>query len=139
MNYSLHPEAERDLRDAAEFYRERAGISLSQSFFGGVREGRKQLVAVSRTGFALAREHASLCYESLPVFSNPYSLRRRDSPLCSSSPQSPPGLLAQEKVVPSCGSHLSRSSNPELALDAASPSKSGERSVKVLDIERRQC
>jgi plasmid stabilization system protein ParE len=31
MNYSLHPEAEEDLRDAAEFYRERAGNSLSQS------------------------------------------------------------------------------------------------------------
>jgi plasmid stabilization system protein ParE len=31
MIYSLHPEAEADLRDAAEFYRERAGNSLSQS------------------------------------------------------------------------------------------------------------
>ena len=31
MNYSLHPKAEEDLRDAAEFYRERAGKSLSQS------------------------------------------------------------------------------------------------------------
>jgi toxin ParE1/3/4 len=31
MNYSLHPEAEADLRDAAEFYRDRAGNSLSQS------------------------------------------------------------------------------------------------------------
>ncbi len=31
MKYSLHPEAEADLRDAAEFYRERAGNSLSQS------------------------------------------------------------------------------------------------------------
>lgn len=31
MIYSLHPEAEGDLRDAAEFYRERAGNSLSQS------------------------------------------------------------------------------------------------------------
>ena len=31
MNYSLHPEAEDDLREAAEFYRERAGNSLTQS------------------------------------------------------------------------------------------------------------
>ncbi len=31
MNYSLHPEAEEDLRAAAEFYRDRAGNSLSQS------------------------------------------------------------------------------------------------------------
>jgi toxin ParE1/3/4 len=34
MKYSLHPEAFGDLRDAAAFYREQAGISLSQSFFG---------------------------------------------------------------------------------------------------------
>lgn len=33
MKYSLHPEAEDDLRDTAEFYRERAGNSLTQSFF----------------------------------------------------------------------------------------------------------
>ena len=33
MTYSLHPEARDDLRDAAKFYRERAGESLSQSFF----------------------------------------------------------------------------------------------------------
>lgn len=33
MNYSLHPEAEDDLREAAEFYRERAGNSLTQSLF----------------------------------------------------------------------------------------------------------
>lgn len=31
MIYSLHPEAEADLRDASAFYRERAGNSLSQS------------------------------------------------------------------------------------------------------------
>lgn len=34
MRYSLHPEAERDLRDAAEFYRQHAGTALSQSLFG---------------------------------------------------------------------------------------------------------
>jgi plasmid stabilization system protein ParE len=32
MNYSLHPEAVQDLRDAALFYREQAGNTLSQSF-----------------------------------------------------------------------------------------------------------
>ena len=32
MNYSLHPEAQADLRDAAEFYRDSAGNRLSQSF-----------------------------------------------------------------------------------------------------------
>jgi plasmid stabilization system protein ParE len=32
VNYWLHPEAEKDLREAAEFYREQAGTALSQSF-----------------------------------------------------------------------------------------------------------
>lgn len=31
MNYWLHPEAREDLREAAEFYREKAGAALSQS------------------------------------------------------------------------------------------------------------
>jgi plasmid stabilization system protein ParE len=32
MSYSLHPEAESDLREAAEYYRERAGNTLAQAF-----------------------------------------------------------------------------------------------------------
>lgn len=32
MIYSLHPEAEFDLREAAEYYRERAGTALAQAF-----------------------------------------------------------------------------------------------------------
>lgn len=31
MNYRLHPEAQDDLREAAEFYREKAGPALSKS------------------------------------------------------------------------------------------------------------
>ena len=31
MNYWLHPGAQDDLREAAEFYREKAGVALSQS------------------------------------------------------------------------------------------------------------
>jgi plasmid stabilization system protein ParE len=31
MNYSLHPEAESDLREAADYYRERAGTALAQA------------------------------------------------------------------------------------------------------------
>ncbi len=50
MSYSLHPEAESDLRDAAEFYRERAGktealrrnllIRLPRQILGELREGK---------------------------------------------------------------------------------------------------
>lgn len=34
MRYSLHPGAEEDLREAAKFYRERGGSTLSQSLLG---------------------------------------------------------------------------------------------------------
>lgn len=33
MRYALHPEAEQDLREAATYYRERAGSALSQALF----------------------------------------------------------------------------------------------------------
>jgi plasmid stabilization system protein ParE len=32
MTFSLHPDAESDLREAAEYYRERAGAALAQAF-----------------------------------------------------------------------------------------------------------
>ena len=33
MRYSLHPESEQDLREAAEYYSKRAGAALSQALF----------------------------------------------------------------------------------------------------------
>ncbi len=33
MKYSLHPESESDLREAAGYYKERAGAAFSQAFF----------------------------------------------------------------------------------------------------------
>jgi plasmid stabilization system protein ParE len=33
VRYSLHPEAEWDLREAAGYYKDRAGTALSQAFF----------------------------------------------------------------------------------------------------------
>ncbi len=71
MNYWLHPEAERDLREAAEFYRERAGINLSQSLFiefersVGVLLERPQLGALWRYGkrrYVMKRFPYSLIY-----------------------------------------------------------------------------
>jgi toxin ParE1/3/4 len=32
VNYWLHPGAQEDLREAAEFYREQAGVALAQAF-----------------------------------------------------------------------------------------------------------
>ena len=45
MNYWLHPEAEEDLREAAEHYRERAGNSLSQSLFAEFEIGNLETTA----------------------------------------------------------------------------------------------
>ncbi len=44
MRYWVHPDAEDDLRDAAEFYRERAGKTLSQSFLAEYEHGVQLLL-----------------------------------------------------------------------------------------------
>lgn len=44
MNYSLHPEASEDLRDAASFYHEQAGASLSQFFLGEFEQSINRLL-----------------------------------------------------------------------------------------------
>jgi plasmid stabilization system protein ParE len=44
MNYSLNPEALGDLRDAASFYSEQAGNSLSQSFLGEFEQSINKLL-----------------------------------------------------------------------------------------------
>ena len=44
MNYSLHPEASEDLRDAASFYHEQAGTSLPQSFLGEFEQSINRLL-----------------------------------------------------------------------------------------------
>ena len=44
MNYSLHPEALGDLRDAASFYREQGGSSFSQSFLGEFEQSISKLL-----------------------------------------------------------------------------------------------
>ncbi len=50
MKYSLHPEALGDLRDAASFYREQAGTSLSQSFLAEFEQSVNVLLQHPRLG-----------------------------------------------------------------------------------------
>lgn len=50
MNYSLHPEALGDLRDAASFYREQAGTSLSQAFLSQFDESINRLLQHPKLG-----------------------------------------------------------------------------------------
>jgi plasmid stabilization system protein ParE len=44
MIYSLHPEAEQDLREAADYYRERAGTALVQAFFAEFEHSMRLLM-----------------------------------------------------------------------------------------------
>jgi toxin ParE1/3/4 len=44
MNYSLHPEALGDLRDAASFYHDQAGVTLPQSFLGEFEQAINKLL-----------------------------------------------------------------------------------------------
>jgi plasmid stabilization system protein ParE len=44
MNYSMHPEAVGDLRDAASFYAEQAGTTLPQSVLGEFEQSINKLL-----------------------------------------------------------------------------------------------
>lgn len=50
MKYWLHPEAEHDLREAAKFYRGKAGASLSQAFFAEFEHAISLLLEHPRLG-----------------------------------------------------------------------------------------
>ncbi|MBI4756286.1 MAG: type II toxin-antitoxin system RelE/ParE family toxin [Betaproteobacteria bacterium] len=50
MKYSLHPEAESDLREAAEYYRARAGPALSQSLLAEFERSIQLLMEHPRLG-----------------------------------------------------------------------------------------
>jgi toxin ParE1/3/4 len=52
MIYSLHPEAENDLREAAEFYRVQADESLAQSFLSAFEHSVNLLLKYPRVGAA---------------------------------------------------------------------------------------
>lgn len=50
MRYALHPESEQDLREAAEYYRERAGTRLSQALFSEFEHALQLLLQHPRLG-----------------------------------------------------------------------------------------
>lgn len=45
MIYSLHPEAESDLREVAQYYRERVSTRIAQAFFGDFEQCMTRLLA----------------------------------------------------------------------------------------------
>jgi plasmid stabilization system protein ParE len=77
MNYSLHPEAEGDLRDAASFYLEQAGTTtLSQSFFGEFEHSINRLLQHPALGAPWrGRGTTQVRNEALPLFVDLYSIR----------------------------------------------------------------
>jgi toxin ParE1/3/4 len=58
VNYWLHPEAQQDLREAAEFYREQAGAALSQSFLAEFEHSVGLLLQYPRLGAIWRRDFA---------------------------------------------------------------------------------
>ncbi|OIQ90795.1 hypothetical protein GALL_273360 [mine drainage metagenome] len=74
MRYSLHPESERDLRDAAEFYKERAGTALSLALLTEF-EFSIQLPVQHPLPGTLAQWKAPSGHEALPLLGYLYCLR----------------------------------------------------------------
>ena len=50
MKYRLHPEADNDLRDAAEFYRAHSGVTLSQALLAEFEHTMQLLLEHPRLG-----------------------------------------------------------------------------------------
>jgi|SRR6185369_963062 len=73
MNYSLHPEALGDLREAASFYSEQAGTNLSQSFLGEFEQSINRLLLTPWTWVTVARTWtAQVPNEALSIFFDLY-------------------------------------------------------------------
>lgn len=66
MRYWLHPEAEMDLRDAAEFYRDRAGSSLSQAFLAEFERSVEILLQHSALGAFWRQDKRRLMIRRFP-------------------------------------------------------------------------
>jgi plasmid stabilization system protein ParE len=69
MRYRLHPGAAEDLREAASFYRERAGNLLAQSFFSAFEHSVE--VLLRHPGLGAAWRYGN---RRMPMSRFPYSL-----------------------------------------------------------------
>lgn len=66
MNYWLHPEAQEDLREAAEFYRQQAGAALSQTLFGEFERAVGRLLIHPGLGAVWLRGRRRLVLRGFP-------------------------------------------------------------------------
>jgi toxin ParE1/3/4 len=69
VKYSLHPDAEKELIDAFNFYKERAGDALARAFLAEFERVAELVAANPLYGTSLSGEHR--CY---PLRRFPYSL-----------------------------------------------------------------
>ena len=78
MKYWLHPEAEADLRDAAEFYRQRADLMLARAFLLEFRRTAKLLLRYPRLGSLWRNGRRRLVMNRFP-FADLHDCRATDS------------------------------------------------------------
>ncbi|MQM30930.1 MAG: addiction module toxin RelE [Candidatus Accumulibacter phosphatis] len=77
MIYSLHPEAESDLREAAEYYRERGGNPLAQALFAEFEHAMHLLLEHPMLGAVWLHGSRRLVIKHFP-YSIAYSLAGQD-------------------------------------------------------------
>lgn len=75
MNYWLHPEADRDLREAAEHYREQAGAALSQALFDEFDRSVGLLLRHPGLGAVWLRGKRRVVMRRFPIFNRVRGVR----------------------------------------------------------------
>jgi len=66
MRYSLHPEAESDLREAAEYYRDRAGVATVQALFADFEHSMALLLEHPQLGAPWLHSKRRLVFRHFP-------------------------------------------------------------------------
>lgn len=66
MKFGLHPEAQEDLREAAEFYREQAGNALSQAFLAEFERSVRLILQYPGVGAIWRHERRRLVARRFP-------------------------------------------------------------------------
>jgi toxin ParE1/3/4 len=98
MKYSLHPEAENDLREAAEFYKQRASVSLARSLLEEVDHTIKLLLEHPKLGTPWRHHTRMLVLKRFP-YSLIYQLRNEELTIIAVAHQSRrPGYWSKRKL-----------------------------------------
>ena len=99
MRYSLHPDSEQDLREAAEYYRERAGTALSQALFTEFEHSIRLLLQHPLLGALWLQGKRRLVMKHFP-YSVIYTVAGDEIQVLAVAHQPPPPwLLAETKAA----------------------------------------